>query len=171
MSKTIERPAPADAQIHYLDAPAQPDVAALAAYWERKRGTRRMPDRQDIVPAEIVRLLPYLHISEVLDGGGDFCFRIFGTALVNLIGAELTGKRLSELGQPSALIVDAVAAKGRWSELTTRAYKSARPVYATGYFVNTVHRHVQWHAFSAPLTAAGDEIAQMLGGIFFSDQH
>ncbi|MDR3498038.1 MAG: PAS domain-containing protein [Parvibaculum sp.] len=171
MSKTIERPAPADAQIHYLDAPAQPDVAALAAYWERKRGTRRMPDRQDIVPAEIVRLLPYLHISEVLDGGGDFRFRIFGTALVNLIGAELTGKRLSELGQPSALIVDAVAAKGRWSELTTRAYKSARPVYATGYFVNTVHRHVQWHAFSAPLTAAGDEIAQMLGGIFFSDQH
>lgn len=171
MSKTIERPAPADTQIHYLEAPAHPDAAALAAYWERKRGTRPMPDRQDIAPAEIVRLLPYLHISEVLDEGSDFRFRIFGTALVNLLGVELTGKRLSELGQPSAVVVDPEAAKGRWSEITIRAYKSARPVFATGYFINTVHRHIQWHTFSAPLTAAGDEIAQMLGGIFFSDQH
>jgi hypothetical protein len=158
------------AEVHFLDAPRHPDAAALTAYWRGKCAGRPMPDRRDIVPPEIVRLLPNLHISEVVDGGRDFRFRLFGTALVNFLNVELTGKLLSELGQRTPVITDPSSAKRRWLDITARAHAGARPVFATGFFVNTVHRHVGWHAVSAPLTVGGSEIAQIIGGIFFTEE-
>jgi hypothetical protein len=170
MSENLGETAQIDAQVHFPGTPEHHGVADLTAYWNRKRGDRRMPDRQDILPSEIVKLLPNLHITEVLDGGKDFRIRLFGTALVNFLGAEMTGKRLSDLGRLSPVVTDAEAARRRWTDISGRAYKNICPVFATGYFVNTVHRHIRWHAVSAPLTAGGGEIAQMLGGLFFVEQ-
>ncbi len=170
MSENLGETAQIDAQVHFISTPGHQGVADLTAYWDRKRGRGRMPDRQDILPSEIVKLLPNLHITEVLDGGRDFRIRLFGTALVNFLGAEMTGRRLSEIGKLSPVVTDAEAARRRWADVTGRAYEDGRPIFATGYFVNTVHRHIRWHAVSAPLSTGGGEIAQMLGGLFFVEQ-
>ncbi len=74
--------------LSYLETPEHKDVAALAAYWESKRAGRAMPDRANIDPAEIVRLLPNIFVCEVLDGGREYRFRIFGTALVDIWAAK-----------------------------------------------------------------------------------
>ena len=39
--------------------------AEFYAYWERKRGTRRMPSRADIDPAEIKRILPNITLAKI----------------------------------------------------------------------------------------------------------
>ncbi len=70
----------------FLDAPLHADVVRLTEYWHQQRGTRAMPNRSDIVPGDIVGLLPNLVIYDVIDDGHDYRVRIFGTALVSLVG-------------------------------------------------------------------------------------
>ncbi|HEY4345228.1 MAG TPA: PAS domain-containing protein [Parvibaculum sp.] len=151
--------------LQFLDAPAHPGIAALAAYWEKKRGNRALPDRSDIDPADIVPLLPHITISEVLDGGADFRIRIFGTALVELIGEERTGKRLSEFGTDCNPPTKAERVRARWMDITTRALTSRRPAFVTGTMSSSLRPYIVWHAISCPLTAGGTEAAQMIGAM------
>jgi hypothetical protein len=152
-----------------LDMPRDPRATALAAYWRSKCAGRPMPDREDIVPAEIVPLLPYIFISEALNGGAAFRFRIFGTALVNLIGVELTGKSIADIGANSSVVTDTAAATLRWQSITRMTFDTARPVSASGRLVNTIHRTLEWESFSAPLTVGGAGIGQIVGGLFFDN--
>lgn len=157
-----------DDDLRMLDAPQHPGAAALSAYWEKKRGERPMPDRSDIRPSEIVQLLPYLLICEPVDAGRDFRIRIFGTALVALFGEEMTGKYLSEFGRGSSIVTRPEGARNRYQHITERALREARPIFTCSHFINTVHRSVEWHGFSGPLTAGGNDVAQILAGIFFT---
>jgi hypothetical protein len=155
--------------VSILDAPRHPGVAMLSAYWDRKRAGRPMPDRCDIAPSEIVRLLPNIFICETLEGGRDFRFRIFGTALVNLLGIEMTGRTMSELGADPSIILNVEAARHRWRSLTELTYRSASPHFASGYMINTIHRAIAWHSYSAPLTLGESGVAQIVGGLFFDE--
>lgn len=63
----------------------------LLAYWNAKRGGRLFPSRKDIVPGEIQKLLPWLHMfdvinlspSEMVEFGyaNDFRVRLIGAAM------------------------------------------------------------------------------------------
>lgn len=82
------------------------------AYWHSKCPAgdpgRRFPRRDDIHPEEIVELLPYIFMVDVLredvgsekggpaKGGLDFRFRLVGTAIVAVEG-EITGRLMSEM--------------------------------------------------------------------------
>lgn len=151
--------------VRYLETPRNQGVATLAAYWESKRANRAIPARTDILPSEMVRLLPHIFICEVLEND-EYRFRIFGTALVDLFGREMTGKRLIDLGTNSLVVTDANAASRRWRAIMDRTRDITGPVFATGRLVNTIHRTLEWHSFSAPLTAGGEDIAQFIGGLF-----
>jgi hypothetical protein len=156
--------------VRFLQGPEHPGVAALFAYWNEKARGRPMPDRADIVPSEIVRLLPNLIISEVLRGGEDFRTRIFGTALVELVGEERTGKCLSEFGHHTTVPTRPEIVQDRWFEITLRAYGGACPVFATGTMASSDRPYLVWHAVSCPLTAGGPAVEQMLGGLFVIDR-
>lgn len=151
--------------VRYLEVPRHQGATALAAYWESKRANRAMPDRADILPSQIVRLLPHIFICEMREGG-QYHFRIFGTALVDLFGREMTGKRLMDLGTNSLVVTDAAAASHRWRAIMDRTRDDTGPIFATGRLVNTIHRTLEWHSFTAPLTAGGQDIAQFIGGLF-----
>lgn len=151
-------------EVRYLQAPQNQGAAALSTYWEGKCAGRAMPDRADILPSEMIRLLPHVFICEVLENG-EYRFRIFGTALVDLFGREMTGKRLLDLGADSSVVTDADAASRRWRAIMDRTREASAPVYATGHLVNTVHRSLAWHSFTAPL-ATGANLAQFIGGLF-----
>lgn len=156
--------------LRILDAPEHPCAAELLAYWNGKRGPRPMPDRADIVPAEIVRLLPNLLICEALRDSEDFRTRIFGTALVQLVGEERTGKCLSEFGERASIPTRSEIVQDRWFEVTHRAYREARPVLVTGTMSSSDRPHLILHGVCCPLTAGGSAIAQMLGGLFIVDK-
>jgi hypothetical protein len=151
--------------LQFLDAPEHPGIAALVAYWEKKRGAREITDRSDIVPAEIVSLLPHITISDVLDGGRDFRIRIFGTALVELVGEERTGKCLSEFGTNCVPPTRTERVRHRWMDIATRSYTSRRPAFVTGTMSSSRRPHIVWHAVSCPLTLGGTEIEQMIGAM------
>jgi hypothetical protein len=63
----------------------------LYGYWDRQRGTRTVPDRMDIDPSAIPRVLAdtFLLGSET---GGDMFFRLAGTRVCALFCREMKGE-------------------------------------------------------------------------------
>jgi hypothetical protein len=63
-----------------------PLLQQLHAYWEGKRGARLAPTREELDPAEIVRLLPHLFLIDAVGSKPRFRYRLIGTAVVELTG-------------------------------------------------------------------------------------
>lgn len=68
-----------------------PSSRALHAYWDRLRGSRAAPERAEVEPAEIGRLLGDIFL---LENGENprHAVRLAGTRLCALIGHELRGR-------------------------------------------------------------------------------
>jgi hypothetical protein len=67
-------------------------------YWRRVCGDRSMPRRADIDPTEIPwRLLPNLFMTDVVDGGARFRYRLIGTEAVSAIGSDPTSHYIDEI--------------------------------------------------------------------------
>jgi hypothetical protein len=83
----------------FADCLDDPLHRQMYAYWEQKRGARRMPTRADIDPTEIPRLLPNLLISEYIAEGdaGRWRYRLAGTAVAAAFGRNPTGRYIDEL--------------------------------------------------------------------------
>ena len=72
-----------------------PKLHELLDFWNRKRGGRRLPARRDFDIFELRPWLGHLHLVEVVEGGRDFVFVVFGSELAVGYGIELTGKTLA----------------------------------------------------------------------------
>lgn len=69
-----------------------PRLRRALAYWASRRpADGRLPGRADIDPLDIPDLLPFVELSDVLDGGADFRFRLVGSHLVDTDGLNPTG--------------------------------------------------------------------------------
>ncbi len=82
---------------------AYPDLVAILRYWNKKRGERFAPPRSAIDPTDFIDALPRVKLIDVLrglDGKLDFRFRLAGTAIGNILGAELTHLRPLDLQPP-----------------------------------------------------------------------
>ena len=92
-----------------IDRAPQPSPASLRwalAYWQDRRGGRRMPSRADLDPAHFPALLPHVLLIDVQANPLDFRYRLVGTGIVDRAGADHTGIRLANLayqGPQSAL--------------------------------------------------------------------
>jgi hypothetical protein len=85
----------------FIDAPRDPVLVALHAYWLRKCGGRRMPSRADIDPAEFREHLPHVIMYDV-DADGGFRIRLVGEAVVAFIGHNFTGRDAATGLEPDA---------------------------------------------------------------------
>lgn len=54
----------------FIDEPRDPYLRALYEYWNALRGDRPMPQRADIDPAAIPKLLPHIMMYNVLPNAG-----------------------------------------------------------------------------------------------------
>ncbi|MGV8997415.1 MAG: PAS domain-containing protein [Parvibaculaceae bacterium] len=151
------------ADFRFHRAPSHALTARLANYWHEKCQGRIRPERQDIVPREIVQLLPHTVIYDVLDGGTDFRVRVFGTALVELVGEERTGMRVSEFGHRCNPPTDADAVKQRWMDSMSAAYETEAPAYVSGLMSSSRRSFITFHGVSCPLGNENDKPTQMLG--------
>src|SRR5262249_55294607 len=59
-----------------LDAIDNPILQQGLAYWHRLRGQRPYPARADLMPRDLSPLLRHVVLLRVLDGGGDYEYRI-----------------------------------------------------------------------------------------------
>ena len=88
---------PAEGRADVQPSTCSPLVQEAWAYWNLKRGDRRMPSRKDIDPVEIPRLLSSTALVDVLRDPLDFRFRLLGTAIDNISARNMRGVRFSEL--------------------------------------------------------------------------
>lgn len=83
------------------DVRNDPVLGLALAYWERTKGDRTMPRKQDIDPVDIpARILPHLQVIEVLGQGEAFKYRLVGTEVSKTFGQEYSGKRPEEFLPP-----------------------------------------------------------------------
>jgi hypothetical protein len=73
-----------------------PTCVFLREYWEAKRGTKAMPSRADISPAQLKEHLGWVMILEVLPGERDFRYRLIGTLVTQYFSSDATGKTVME---------------------------------------------------------------------------
>ena len=74
-----------------------PEQRQLYDYWLEKSADRQMPDRRDISPAHIPRLLPHISLIDVDALNGDCRIRLAGTRLRDVYDREITGLPLADL--------------------------------------------------------------------------
>lgn len=108
---------------------SHPTLAFLKSYWAGKHGSRTMPARGDIRPAEMKEHLGWVLLVDVLADASDFRFRTVGTRVAEYFLLDGTGKTVSEAFAPyGTKAVNAVLATHRKvarEGVVLRAYGSA----------------------------------------------
>jgi hypothetical protein len=142
-----------------LAAPSHRACKALLAYWQSKRSNGGLPQRKDIVPAEIPQLLPHLMIIEPVDGGSDWRYRLVGTAVTHRYGFDWTGKKLTEL-------LDAETAPSIvrfYSDIAA----TRMPNFVMGRAMMEGRDHIVYECGSFPILGNDGVTVWVLMGVFF----
>ena len=141
----------------HLDDPL---LREIYAYWRMKRASRRMPSRRQIDPAEMPRLLPHLVISESVEGGKRFRYRLAGTAVAQAVGFDPTGRCVEDI------------ASGAYRDYINGLHRSVCiervPIFAASAFVSASHNR-RYHArrLALPLSEDDDIVNQILSMVIF----
>jgi hypothetical protein len=140
----------------------------LYDYWRERRDGRRCPARSDIDPVDIPALLPHLLLTEVIDGGKRFRWRLVGTEVERHFGAPMTGRYLDEMLRDQYLAY--------LEGLYRSAIAGCTPVYSENSY-NT--KSSGWDAYSEvlrtcrlllPLAPDGERVNIVLvGQVFFAN--
>ena len=83
----------------------QAKLRFLMAYWSGLASNASIPLTSQIDPIEMRPSLGYAMLLEVVDGGRDFRYRVFGTEIAAVSEFDMTGHLLSE-HRASAYIVE-----------------------------------------------------------------
>ncbi|HZB90150.1 MAG TPA: PAS domain-containing protein [Stellaceae bacterium] len=141
------------------DFRADPVLRAVLDYWEQRRQGGAMPSRRDIDPEALRQVLPHLQITEVVDGGARFRYRLVGTAIVEAFGAEFTGKYVDEL------------VSGERDSFVHGCYRAVcaarRPAFVRSRYITTKAIDLTANRVLAPLSEDGVGVSQILGALTF----
>jgi hypothetical protein len=106
-----------------------PVLSFLKAYWDGKRGDRRMPTRAEIKPADMKEHLGWIILLDALPDFSDFRYRTIGTRVTQYFLADSTGRTLSEaFGQYGDTAVNGVISthrKAARDQIAVRSYGGA----------------------------------------------
>ena len=96
----------------------------LYAYWERKRGSRRMPSRADIDPADLKRILPNILLAKIDRESRRVRYTLVGTRCVAHAGMDYTGHYLDEIDFTCDFDTD-------WDDIYRVLTREKRPIVGT----------------------------------------
>ncbi|WP_303980345.1 PAS domain-containing protein [Dongia mobilis] len=122
----------------------------LEAYWLTKRGTRAMPSRADIDPAEIKDLLPQIIMARIEHDPQRVKYSIVGTACARSAGFDYTGRYLDELLFESESDTD-------WLKIYDEIVSERKPVAGTCRF-KTADVEVPYRVAVFPLSNDGARV-------------
>lgn len=138
------------------EAPISPLGREFLAYWHAKCPEAGFPTRADVAPDEILKLLPYIFMLDVLEqeAGLDFRFRLVGTAIMRVEG-EHTGKLLS------AMFPDRKAYAVLWQQYLDAA---AGRVWVRHETLRWQGRdHIDYEVILAPLQDDAGRVTMLIG--------
>ncbi len=128
----------------------------LFAYWSSLRRGAGLPARADIHPGGFKRLLPTVSLIDVIQGTPlDYRIRLAGTALYNVYGREITGRRLGEVYNS--------AAADYWRSELGKVVTERRPAVGIHNLAwrGASHLSVVW--LRLPLASNGADVDMILG--------
>jgi hypothetical protein len=142
-------------------AAAPPDIhdqrlRGLWGYWSGKRRGAALPGRASISPLEMRSWLGSLLLMDVVDAGRDFRYRLHGTQLVQLFGADLTGQLVSALPVRD---VERLLGEGR-------TVVASRSWHYTEETVVAEKQHIAISKLILPLAADGQDVDMLVVGIY-----
>lgn len=79
-----------------LDAPTLAVTCGLHDHWIGAKGDDVMPRLKDMKPVQLKELTPFVYIINILGDGADFSIRFMGSAIIQSIGADYTGVKISD---------------------------------------------------------------------------
>jgi hypothetical protein len=161
VAATPEFPADGIRDGNDLAAPVDPILIRLVAYWDSKRGGRRMPSRADIDPTELRALVHNVMLYDVVEPGALYRIRLVGQAIVDFVGVNMTGKWATDTMPPDA-------AK-RMIEILSSVVINGAPRFRAGHAY--WHRDKSYRKFEAcflPLSLDDRTVDKILAGTTFA---
>jgi hypothetical protein len=131
---------------------ADPLLRRLYAYWLEKKGARIAPRRADILPEEILELLPWVFLVEIV--GERLRFRLAGTAVSEEYGGKLTGMYFDEID------LDHVSA-----QVISHYHTAARDIVAVvnqWRYTKNDGRELEYERVILPLSSNGETVDMFL---------
>jgi len=140
---------------------ASPLQQRAFAYWQSKLGGRSMPARKDIEPTEIPDLLANIVLVDVSHDPLDFRYRLIGTAIVERIAFDYTGKRFTDLDhqQPGSRVWDTAA----------RLCSERAPLVSDIPYVGPDQWVRGYRDLYLPLSDDGEQVNMIMGVVEFLD--
>jgi hypothetical protein len=132
-----------------------PKIAALARYWQEKRGQRAMPLWRDIDPAEIKPLLPHLLVSRYEWKPFRVRYALVGTWLAHFAGGDFTGRYLDEL--------DFSGEDTDWLAHHQRFIADGKPAFGICRFVTQSGLERDYESGMFPIAGEDGKIERSLG--------
>ena len=133
-----------------------PQLRFLLEYWHERAGARRAPEIRDIDPVEMRPALGFIVLTDVVEGGLDFRFRLYGSTVAAVSGFDLTGRLVSEHPAPDYV-------RAFYLALYRAAYRRGEPLSTSHRPPLAVHTHA-WHRLMLPLVDESGAIVRFLSG-------
>jgi hypothetical protein len=127
----------------------------LFAYWASRRAGAKLPGRRDLDPAAMKRLLPTISLIDVQREPLEFRMRLAGTALYDVYGREITGRRIGEIYNN--------AAADYWRRELAEVVRQRKPMVGVHNLAwrGASHLSILW--LRLPLAANGTDVDMILG--------
>jgi hypothetical protein len=143
-----------------------PGLRFLLQHWLALRGTRSMPSVEQVDALDMGPALGNILVLDVLDGGEDFRFRVYGAALATTVGLDWTNHTISQMRQRLPGVGPAFYLAGYRAALQRR-----QPLYTVNQ-ANLTFEHRRWARLILPLSnVGGTEIVRFLVGNYALDEN
>jgi hypothetical protein len=151
---------PRKANVTITDDLADPILVAMLQYWEQKRGQRRMARRSDVDPLDLPRpVLPHVQLTDVVEGGRRFRYRLVGTEVVNAMGLDITGRYVDEIltGDRRAFV----------EEFYTTICEHKRPTFTRSKYITVRGTELIAYRILTPLSDNDSDVNIVMSAVTF----
>lgn len=138
------------------DQMATEPLRHLLGHWRSLADGARLPGAAQVDPFDLRPALGYVMLLDVLAGGEDFRYRLYGSAISSVSGFDMTGRVVSEL-PASPYVREFSIAVGR------AAVRRREPVYTARHPVGAEDTNV-WERLALPLGDADGRVVRLLVG-------
>ncbi len=141
------------------EAISVPQLAFLVQYWDSlpRAAGAATPHLRSIDPQAMRKALGFVALIDIVDGGTDFSYRVYGTRIAERYGSDLTNRKTSEIDDGSYAAAFLVA-------VYRAALKRAEPVF-TEHFPSPRSSSAKWSRVVLPLIGDSGGIERFLAGI------
>lgn len=137
------------------ELPAGP-LQFLAGYWRERAAGGAPPPFGIVDPLALKPALGYIMLLDVLDGGWDYRYRIYGSEIASRFGRDLTGRHTSDITR--------TAYTGNFYIAAYRAVLARREPLFTVSSSPSYVAAVDWWRLSLPLADSAGAITRILVG-------